>query len=173
MPGKSGQNTAGAAHCILVTFSIGIWSEWIWQRRAKREPTHYSTSAVAVPGLIVWMHDMLRLNPIPFDGLRSHRRQASVFGLRRESERLMQYLMRKWNCTNCNLSNLTEVALDGTALCEYCVVKVQIQPSRARGGETPDQLSAFIQANAGSQQGEWAILADSSASRRPGSETGR
>ena len=49
----------------------------------------------------------------------------------------MERLIRKWNCRNCGRSNDTEVALDGTVKCEYCVDVRKIQPSRARGGETP------------------------------------
>ena len=58
---------------------------------------------------------------------------------------MRQYLMRKWNCRNCGRSNSTEVALDGSVTCDYCVHVMKIQPSRARGDETSDQLSAFIQ----------------------------
>ncbi len=64
--------------------------------------------------------------------------------------------MRKWNCTSCGRSNATEVALDGSVKCDYCVDVMKIQPSGALGGETPDQLSAFIQADVMSRQGEWA-----------------
>jgi streptogramin lyase len=67
----------------------------------------------------------------------------------------MQYLIRKWNCRNCGLCNATEIALDGSVKCDHCADVMKIQPSRARGGETPDQLSTFIQADALSRQGEW------------------
>lgn len=33
---------------------------------------------------------------------------------------------------------------------------MKIQPSGARGGETRDQLAAFIRADARTRQGEWA-----------------
>ena len=60
----------------------------------------------------------------------------------------MQYLMRKWNCRNCGRSNATEVALDGSVTCDYCVAVMKIQPSQARGGETSRELSAFIRVEA-------------------------
>jgi hypothetical protein len=68
----------------------------------------------------------------------------------------LQYLIKKWNCTSCGRFNATEVALDGSATCDHCVAVMKIQASGARGRETPDQLSAFIQANVRSRQGEWA-----------------
>jgi hypothetical protein len=86
---------------------------------------------------------------------------------------MKQYLIRKWNCKNCSRSNLTEVALNGMAKCEYCLDLMKIQPSRARGGETPDQLSAFIHASPRSLQGEWANLSESAATRRSDSGTTR
>ena len=52
----------------------------------------------------------------------------------------MQHVNREWNCRNCGRSNRTEVALDGTVKCEHCNSEMKIQPSRARGGETPGQL---------------------------------
>jgi hypothetical protein len=69
---------------------------------------------------------------------------------------MKQYLIRKWNCTSCGRSNATEVALDGSAMCDHCVAVVKIQASGARGCETPAQLSAFIEADVRSLQGEWA-----------------
>ncbi len=72
-----------------------------------------------------------------------------------EKRALMQYLMRKWNCRNCRRPNATEVALDRVAKCDHCAVAEKIQPSRARGGETPSQLAEFIQAGALCRQGEW------------------
>jgi hypothetical protein len=48
----------------------------------------------------------------------------------------MQYLMRKWDCRNCGRSNARDVALDGSAKCEYCVDVMQIQPSRPTGTVT-------------------------------------
>jgi len=86
---------------------------------------------------------------------------------------MKQYLIRKWNCKNCGRSNVTEVTFNGMAKCEYCLGLLKIQPSKARGGETSDQLSAFIQADAKSEQGEWAILADKSVSRRSDSGSTR
>lgn len=68
----------------------------------------------------------------------------------------VQYVIRKWNCENCGRSNATEVALDGTVKCDSCARAAKIQPSRARGGETRDQLAAFIHADAATRQGEWA-----------------
>jgi len=66
----------------------------------------------------------------------------------------MQYLIRKWNCQNCGRSNATEVALDGSAICDHCATVARIQASNARGYETPDQLSAFIPAEVPGRQGE-------------------
>jgi hypothetical protein len=59
----------------------------------------------------------------------------------------MQYLMQKWTCSSCGRSNVTEMALNGTAKCDHCAAVVKIQPSRARGGETPEQLAEFIRAD--------------------------
>jgi len=69
---------------------------------------------------------------------------------------MMQYVIRKWNCGNCGRANATEIALDGTVKCDSCADVMKIQPSGARGGETRDQLAAFIRADAGTRQGEWA-----------------
>jgi hypothetical protein len=69
---------------------------------------------------------------------------------------MMQYVIRKWNCGNCGRSNATEIALDGTVQCDSCADVMKIQPSGARGGETRDQLAAFIRADARTRQGEWA-----------------
>jgi hypothetical protein len=46
----------------------------------------------------------------------------------------------------------TEIALDGTVKCDYCADVMKIQPSGARGGETRDQLAAFIRADARTRQ---------------------
>jgi DNA-directed RNA polymerase subunit RPC12/RpoP len=69
---------------------------------------------------------------------------APVAGLRRESGCLMLYVNREWNCRNCGRSNRSEVAPDGTVKCEYCARVMKIQPSRARGGEVPNQYSRFV-----------------------------
>ena len=61
----------------------------------------------------------------------------------------MQYVIRKWSCRTCGRANATEVALDGSVKCDGCAGVMTIQPSRARGGETSDQLSAFIQVDGG------------------------
>jgi hypothetical protein len=53
----------------------------------------------------------------------------------------MQHVNREWNCRNCGRSNRTEVALDGTVKCDHCLSAMKIQPSRARGGETPGRSS--------------------------------
>jgi DNA-directed RNA polymerase subunit RPC12/RpoP len=66
---------------------------------------------------------------------------------------MMQYVIRKWNCGNCGRSNATEIALDGTVKCDYCAEVMKIQPSGAHGGETRDQLAAFIRADATTRQG--------------------
>jgi hypothetical protein len=66
----------------------------------------------------------------------------------------MQYLIRKWNCLKCARSNATEVALDGSAICDHCASVAKIQASCARGHETPDQLSAFIPADVPGRRGE-------------------
>ncbi|HEY7862456.1 MAG TPA: hypothetical protein VIE39_02275 [Thermoanaerobaculia bacterium] len=67
----------------------------------------------------------------------------------------MQYLIRRWACPACRRYNATEVTLEGTVKCDHCATVRKIQPSAARGYETPDQLSAFIRADAQTQQGEW------------------
>ena len=100
------------------------------------------------------LRDMFRFRSPPTAN--ALQRDAPVAGLRRESGCLMQYLIRRWNCRNCGRSNATEVALDGTVKCDYCVDVMKIQPSRARGGETPDQLAEFIHADARTRQGDWA-----------------
>ena len=66
----------------------------------------------------------------------------------------MQYVIRKWNCQKCGRSNATEVALDGSAICDHCATVAKIQASSALGYETLDQLSAFIPADVPSRQGE-------------------
>lgn len=53
----------------------------------------------------------------------------------------MQRLIRKWNCGNCGRSNRTEVALDGTVKCEYCVASMKISPSMASGDRGPSEES--------------------------------
>ncbi|HEY6930699.1 MAG TPA: hypothetical protein VJA66_13555, partial [Thermoanaerobaculia bacterium] len=68
----------------------------------------------------------------------------------------MQYLIRKWRCKKCGRANATEVAFDGSAICDHCALATKIQASNARGRETPDQLASFIEADATSRQGEWA-----------------
>ena len=72
----------------------------------------------------------------------------------------MQYLIRMWTCGRCRRSNATEVALDGTVKCDHCVAVMKIQPSGARGDETPVELSAFIQADAQTEQGRWVEFED-------------
>jgi hypothetical protein len=77
-------------------------------------------------------------------GLRSPDGRGSLVGppRRRLSARkgaLMETL-RHWHCRNCGRTNHTEVALDGHVKCETCHWVMRIQPSRARGGETPGQL---------------------------------
>jgi hypothetical protein len=67
----------------------------------------------------------------------------------------VQYLIRKWQCRNCGCANATEVAFDGSAICDHCAAAMKIQASRARGRETADQLASFIEADAASRQGEW------------------
>ncbi len=52
---------------------------------------------------------------------------------------MQQHVNREWNCRNCGRSNRTEVAMNGTVQCEHCMSEMKIQPSRARGGETPGQ----------------------------------
>jgi hypothetical protein len=37
--------------------------------------------------------------------------------------------------------------LDGTAKCDHCAAVTRIQPSQARGGETPAELAAFLRAD--------------------------
>jgi hypothetical protein len=54
---------------------------------------------------------------------------------------MQQHVNREWNCRNCGRSNRTEVALNGTVKCEHCLSEMKIQPSRARGGETPGRPS--------------------------------
>jgi DNA-directed RNA polymerase subunit RPC12/RpoP len=54
---------------------------------------------------------------------------------------MQQHVNREWNCRNCGRSNRTELALDGTVKCEHCLSEMKIQPSRARGGETPGRPS--------------------------------
>ncbi len=66
----------------------------------------------------------------------------------------MQYLMQKWTCRRCGRSNVTEVTLDGKAKCDHCAAAQEIQPSLARGGETPDQLAEFIRADVRRRQPE-------------------
>ena len=48
----------------------------------------------------------------------------------------MENVLRNWKCRNCGRANSTEVALDGTAKCEYCAYVMSIQPSRVRNGVT-------------------------------------
>lgn len=52
----------------------------------------------------------------------------------------MKYVLRTWNCRNCGRANKTLVEMDGTVKCEHCTDTMRIQPSRARGGETPGQM---------------------------------
>jgi hypothetical protein len=59
----------------------------------------------------------------------------------------VQYVIRRWNCLACGRHNATEVALDGTGKCDHCAVVSRIQPSQARGGETPAELAAFLRAD--------------------------
>ena len=68
---------------------------------------------------------------------------------------MKQYLIRNWICTSCDRPNATEVALDGSAVCDHCVVVTKIQASGARGRESPSQLAAFILADSRRRQGEW------------------
>jgi len=56
----------------------------------------------------------------------------------------MAVALRIWNCRNCGRANKTELALDGTVKCEFCTDVMWIQPSKARGGETPGQRSRFV-----------------------------
>jgi len=58
----------------------------------------------------------------------------------------VQYVIRRWNCQACSRHNATEVSLDGTAKCDHCAAVTRIQPSQARGGETPAELAAFLRA---------------------------
>jgi DNA-directed RNA polymerase subunit RPC12/RpoP len=53
----------------------------------------------------------------------------------------MQNVLRTWHCRNCGRTNETEIALDGKVKCEFCASVTRIQPSRARGLESPGQLS--------------------------------
>jgi len=53
----------------------------------------------------------------------------------------MEEVLRNWGCRNCGRSNRTVIGQDGTAKCEHCGDMKRIQPSRARGQETADQLS--------------------------------
>ena len=48
----------------------------------------------------------------------------------------MEHALKQWKCKNCDRSNETVVALDGTAKCLYCAAVLTIQPSR-------DYLSGF------------------------------
>jgi DNA-directed RNA polymerase subunit RPC12/RpoP len=48
----------------------------------------------------------------------------------------MENALRNWKCRNCGRANRTEVALDGTAKCEYCTYLMSVQPSRVRNGVT-------------------------------------
>ena len=55
---------------------------------------------------------------------------------------MVQYVIRRWNCLVCGRHNATEVSLDGTGKCDHCATVTRIQPSQARGGETPAELAA-------------------------------
>ena len=59
----------------------------------------------------------------------------------------MQYVIRRWNCLVCGRHNATEVSLDGSGKCDHCAAVTRIQPSQARGGETPAELAAFLRAD--------------------------
>jgi len=48
----------------------------------------------------------------------------------------MENALRNWKCRNCGRANRTEVALDGTAKCEYCTYTMSVQPSRVKNGVT-------------------------------------
>jgi hypothetical protein len=59
---------------------------------------------------------------------------SPVFG--EKAELLMENTLRNWKCRNCGRANRTEVALDGTAKCEYCTYLMSVQPSRVKNGVT-------------------------------------
>jgi len=86
--------------------------------------------------------------PIPPDGESS--RPSPAVGEKAGS--LMQHVNREWNCRNCGRSNRSEVALNGTVKCEHCASEMRIQPSRARGGETPGQPTRSEARTPGAQE---------------------
>jgi hypothetical protein len=58
-------------------------------------------------------------------------RPSPVFG---EKGDVVKYALRNWKCRNCGRANATEIALNGTAICEYCRDVTLVQPSRIRDG---------------------------------------
>ena len=92
---------------------------------------------------------MLQLrSPIPPDGECS--RPSPAVG--EKAGFPMQHVNREWNCRNCGRSNRTEVAMNGTVTCEHCASEMRIQPSRARGGETPGQPTRSEPRTRGAQE---------------------
>jgi hypothetical protein len=51
---------------------------------------------------------------------RTHAKGRQSFGLRRETERVMKYVLRFWLCEKCGTSTKTAIARDGTVKCEPC-----------------------------------------------------
>jgi hypothetical protein len=64
--------------------------------------------------------------------------------------------------------------LDGSGKCDHCAAVTRIQPSQARGGETPAELAAFLRADSGARAGASAAkeLAASAAAARAATEDG-
>ncbi len=54
--------------------------------------------------------------------------------------------LRTWRCRDCGRSTQAEVEHDGSAKCSFCGRVMRIQPSRKRGGETPNQLPSLRKA---------------------------